>query len=198
MESSRIFPETPRTFCVTSKNSMKKTSHVGEAESDFLKAYEEHAENLFRFLIMKVSDKEMAQDLLQETFTRAWDYCVQGGVVQQWKPFLFRTGYNLVVDTYRKKRAVSLDAMIDDHGFAIPVNDDLRNIDRAEVKRIRAAIGSLEEMYRDVLLLRFTEDLPPKIIAEMIGLSENVVSVRINRGLQKLRELISSDQTKKL
>ena len=169
---------------------MEKPSHSSEAESDFLKAYEEHASGLFRFLAMKVSNKETAQDLLQETFTRAWDYCLKGEKILQWKPFLFRTAYNLVVDTYRKKRAVSLDMMIDDQGFSIPDDDDIQNVQRAEVKRVREAIDSLDELYRDVLLLRFSEDLPPKIIAEVTGLSENVVSVRIHRGLQKLKEII--------
>jgi RNA polymerase sigma-70 factor (ECF subfamily) len=126
----------------------------------------------------------------EETFTKTWDYCGKGGSIDQWKPFLFRTAYNLVVDTYRKKKTVSLDALIDDDGFAIPDHDDVRNVDRAEFARVRTAIDSLDETYRDVVLLRFTEDLPPREIARVTGLTENVVSVRLHRGVKMLREIL--------
>lgn len=162
----------------------------GEVEKAFMAAYDAHADGIFRFLITKVSDRDVARDLVQETYTKAWDYCAKGGAIDQWKPFLFRTAYNLVVDTYRKKKTVSLDALIDDDGFAIPDHDDVRNVNRAEFKRVRAAIDSLEDTYRDVVLLRFTEDLPPREIARVTGLTENVVSVRLHRGVKMLREML--------
>ncbi len=161
-----------------------------KVEQAFLQAYDAHADGLFRFLVSKVTDRDVARDLVQETFTKTWDYCGKGGSIDQWKPFLFRTAYNLVVDTYRKKKTVSLDALIDDDGFAIPDHDDVRNVDRAEFARVRTAIDSLDETYRDVMLLRFTEDLPPREIARVTGLTENVVSVRLHRGIKILREIL--------
>jgi RNA polymerase sigma factor (sigma-70 family) len=53
-------------------------------------------------------------------------------------------------------------------------------------------INSLDEKYSQVLTLRFVEDLGPKDIATIIGETENNVSVRINRGLAQLRELMNS------
>lgn len=179
-----------------SKKHMEQSSDATEAEKAFLKAYDELSGGLFRFLASKIADREVARDLMQETFTRAWDYSVEGGQIREWKPFLFRTAYNLVVDTYRKKRAVSLDMMIDDQGFSIIDRTDIASIDGAEVRRVRAAISGLDEIYRDVLLLRYTNDLPPSEIAKVLGLSENVVSVRIHRGLAKLRESITGKDKK--
>ena len=172
-----------------SGKSLREAASVSlEVEKKFLEAYDELADGLFRFIAMKISDREVAHDLVQEVFTRAWDYCGKGGVVEQWKPFLYRTAYNLVVDTYRKKRSVSLDAMIEDSGFAIPDEDDVRNVNRAEFSRVRTAIDSLDEAYRDIVLLRFTEDLPPREIARIMGLTENVVSVRLHRGVKMLKK----------
>jgi RNA polymerase sigma-70 factor (ECF subfamily) len=165
----------------------------GEVEKAFMAAYDAYADGLYRFLATKISDREVARDLVQETFTRAWDYCRNGGGIEQWKPFLFRTAYNLVVDTYRKKRTVSLDAMIEDTGFAIPDRDDVRSMNRAEATRVRNAIDMLDEAYRDILILRYTEDLPPREIARIMGLSENVVSVRIHRGIKILRTHLGPD-----
>lgn len=169
---------------------MEDTSFHTRAEREFLKAYDAHADGLFRFLCLKIADRETARDLMQETFTRVWDYRAKGGIIQEWKPFLFRTAYNLVVDTYRKKRSVSLDALIDDKGFAVPDDSDLVNVRKAEVARVRKAINALEEPYRDVLLLRYIEDLPPREIARITGLSENVVSVRLHRATAKLRTIV--------
>ena len=167
---------------------MEKPSIAKGPETAFMSAYEEYGDAVFRFCVMKVSDRDIARDITQETFTRAWDYCVQGNTIEQWKAFLFRTAYNLIVDTYRKKRSVSLDAMIDERDFAIPDEDDVRSINRAEAKRVRAEIQNLDETYRDVLILRYTEDLPPREIARIMGLTENVVSVRLHRGMKELRE----------
>ena len=61
--------------------------------------------------------------------------------------------------------------------------------------RVRKAIDELDETYRDILLMRFIEDLPPQDIARISGLSENVVSVRIHRGVEKLRTLLGPKNT---
>ena len=182
---------------VASKKLMENTSEQ-EGEKEFLAAYDEFGEKIFRFLTMKISDREIARDLTQETFTRAWDFCVEGGVIRDWKPFLYRTAYNLVVDVYRKKRTVSLDSLIDDQGFAVSDDgvDEKRVVTRAEMSRVRKGIDELDETYRDIILLRYTEDLPPKEIARITGLSENVVSVRIHRGVQKLREILGPENEK--
>src|SRR3989344_3073838 len=181
-------------FYVASKKLMKNTSQQ-EEEKEFLAAYDEHSSSLFRFLTMKIADREVARDLTQETFTRAWDFRQNGGVIREWKPFLFRTAYNLVVDVYRKKRAVSLDHLVDDQGFAVSDDsaDEKRTVARAEMSRVRKGIDQLDETYRDIILLRYTEDLPPKEIARITGLSENVVSVRIHRGIEKLKVILGPD-----
>ncbi len=171
-----------------SKKTMENPSHT-QGEKAFLAAYDQYADAIFRFLAMKISDREIARDLTQETFTRAWDFCVEGGEIREWKPFLYRTAYNLVVDSYRKKKSVSLDALIDDQGLAVPDESvsEKTTVMQAEMSRVRSAIGALDETYRDILILRYIDDLPPKDISRITGLSENVVSVRIHRGVEKLR-----------
>src|SRR3989344_5160525 len=67
-------------FYVARKKLMKNTSQQ-EEEKEFLAAYDEHSSSLFRFLTMKIADREVARDLTQETFTRAWDFRQNGGVI---------------------------------------------------------------------------------------------------------------------
>ena len=157
-----------------------------------MRAYDEHADTIFRFIAMKLSDREAARDLTQETFTRAWDFVSGGGVVDQWKAFLFRTAYNLVVDTYRKKKQVSLDEMIDEHEYEPADTSETHKVDVIEMRRVRKAIDELDETYRDVVMLRFLEDLPPREIARILKLTENVVSVRLHRGVKLLKHALNT------
>ena len=159
------------------------------AQEAFLAAYDEHADGLFRFILIKVSDRERAHDLVQETFTRAWDSLTRGTEVQQWKAFLFRIAYNLIVDSYRDKakRGTSLDALVDEHDFEAH-GDEISPETSAELSRVRKAIDALPETHRELVLLRFVDGLTPKDIAEVTGLTQNVVSVRIHRGVQLLKE----------
>jgi len=167
---------------------MAHTSKKKELEAQFLEAYEMYANDIFRFVAFKTSDREVAQDLLQETFTKTWDYCRSGNEVKKWKQFLFRTAYNLVIDTYRKKRAISLDALME-AGFSPEAGgtDAPNPTEHAEIVLMRNAIDKLDDTYRDIILLRYTENLSPAEIADILNLSENVVSVRIHRGIKKLR-----------
>jgi RNA polymerase sigma-70 factor (ECF subfamily) len=172
---------------------MSHTSYTKGTEAAYLAAYDEHADGIFRFIVSKISDREMAHDLVQETFTRVWDYCAEGGEVLQWKPFLFRTAYNLIVDHYRKKRSVSLDALMDEDGFIPADTTSISASDESEHARIRAHLRSLDDTYRDILMLRYIEDMPVRDIATALQLSENVVSVRIHRGIKILREKLHVD-----
>ena len=65
---------------------------------------------------------------------------------------------------------------------------DSRIVLSAEAKRVLEEMEKLEPIYKDVLYLRFTEDLTPKEIGKIIGETANVISVRIARGLEKLKE----------
>ncbi len=173
---------------------MPQPSNTPGVEKAFLAAYDLYADGIFRFIVSKTSNLEVGHDLVQETFTKAWDYCTKGGEVQQWKAFLFHTAYNLIVDYYRKKRSVSLDEMAEDQGF-IPVDASITPAnEEAEVTRIRIILSEMDDTYRDILMLRYIEDMSVKEIATTLDLRENVVSVRIHRGIKILREKLHVDQ----
>ena len=105
------------------------------------------------------------------------------------KAFLFTTARNLVIDEYRKKKTVSLDALSDE-GF--DVRSDLHDnvADRIDGARAIAFLSAIPKMYRDAIYMQYVEGLSLKEIAEITGESENNISVRIHRGLQKLREVM--------
>lgn len=161
-------------------------------EAQFLAAYETYADAIFRFCLVKTSDREVAADLMQEAFTRVWEYTQNGGEIQTWKSFLFRTANNLIIDHYRKKKSGSLDKLEEDVGF-LPVDEHTMDAQKqAEVSRALELLDTLEKAYRDPVYFRFVEGLTPRDIAAIMDVSENVVSVRIHRGIAQLREKLAA------
>ena len=159
-------------------------------EREFLASYEENADALFRHCYARVRDRDLAKDIVQEAFTRTWAYIAKGNKVDHLRAFLYRTLHNAIVDTMRKKRSVSLDVMNEEEGFE-PESEpsELPAEIREEIKEAVRLLSSLDEMYSTVITMRYINELTPSEIAKALDVSENVISVRIHRGVKQLREL---------
>ena len=165
-----------------------------EREQQFLSAYKENADALFRFCYLKVSDRELAKDLLQDVLMKAWDYVQKGNDVANMKSFLFKVARNAVIDEYRKKKTNSLDALRD-QGFDVGSNDHDDIIRGLDGDRAIALLATIPESYRDAIYMQYVEGLSLKEIAEITGETENNISVRIHRGMQKLRDIFRQTET---
>jgi len=158
-------------------------------KKEFLKAYEELHDALFRYIVLKISPRDKAVDLVQESFARAWEYVVRGEEIRSIKSLLYRIAHNLVVDEYRKKKESSLDKLIEE-GFDYG-NDPQESFEAViDGGKIIELAHSLDVKYRDAVIMRYVNDLSVKEIAEALGETENNISVRIHRGLEKLRGLL--------
>jgi len=168
---------------------MKEQNSV---QKQFLESYGELSEAIFRHCFFRVSDREVAVDLMQETFLKTWKHLQGGNDIYDIKAFLYKVTNNLIIDHYRKKKSVSLESLTEgeDSNFE-PTDDSYQDItSKAEVNLIMGKIAELEEPYRQAVIMRYVDGLPPKEIAEIIGETANNVSVRIVRGLEQLREKI--------
>lgn len=170
-------------------------------EAAFGEAYERYSDELFRHCALRLSDRERAMEITQEAFLKTWQYISQGHEVREVRPFLYRTLHNLIIDEYRKAKSYSLEGMLDEdtHSVEDLLPADETNtlesaIDRFEGARALAALRTLPDSYREVLVMRYVESLTPKEISEALGESENAVSVRIHRGLRKLKAELESKE----
>lgn len=171
-----------------------------DLERTFREAFEHHADELFRHASLRLSDRDRALELTQECFLKAWQYVQRGEEVREMRPFLYRTLRNLIIDEYRRSKSFSLDSMVeDDEGGVIESllpRDDTNTLeaamDRFDGAHAVSVIRELPDIYREVLTLRYVNDLTVPEIAASLGESENVVSVRMHRGLKKMRELLES------
>lgn len=163
-----------------------------ERKQKFIESYNEYKDAIFRYCYFKISDKEKATDFVSETFTRTWQYLLKGNEIDNMKTFLYTTAHHIIIDEYRKKKIISLDNLIDqgmDSYLDQEVEEDLYS--PFESMRVMEQVKQLPENYSSVLIMRYVHDLSVKDIARITNESENVISVRIHRGIVKLRELVA-------
>lgn len=184
------------------KRSSQEENARKSQEERFLKAFDEYADALFRHAVIRLSDHERAIELVHDTFTKAWGYVREGNEIETYRPFLYKVLGNAIIDEYRRRRTDSLDALLEDEGMDSGRFDDLQegSLEEAlialDAKRAVEALQHLQPLYREILTLRFVDGLGPKEIAQLIEETENVVSVRINRGLKLLREIVTQEGKK--
>lgn len=163
----------------------------------FLNMYESLADSVFRYCLFRISSKETATDLTQEVFTKFWDSLVKNNEIKNDRAFIFMIARNLVIDFYRKKKSVSLDEILDeneDNGIMISGEGQKENIEMSsEARFVMDKISELEPKDQQIVYLRFIEDLKPKDIAEVLGISANAVSVRLIRAMDRLRHITGYD-----
>jgi RNA polymerase sigma-70 factor (ECF subfamily) len=164
-----------------------------ELQKQFDEIYNAEREAVYRFCLLRTSDKEIAQDFAQDTFMRFWKVLIDSErkPVKNHRTFLFTIARNLIIDWYRKKKSLSLEALMEgqdgegNSGFAPALEGSVET--KVEAEYLIRKIEGLSEPYRHAVYLRCVEELKPREIAQILDESVNVISVRISRGLRQLR-----------
>lgn len=163
-------------------------------EMEFSKAYDELSDAIFRHCFFRVSDREVALDLVQETFFKVWRSISSGSEVENMKALLFKTASNLIIDYYRKKKSFSLDEMSEEIDFD-PSGEDHSEIEKnAEWSIVKSVLNKLDEKNKEVMILRYVDGFSVGEVAEILGESENVVSVRLHRATAKAKEIFNNEK----
>ena len=157
---------------------------------------------LMRYLMFLTGRREVAEDLFQETWIRVLLRGAQFNGKARFDTWLFTIARNLVIDLSRKKTMASLDEMQDpgedERPFEIaaegpsPLDEFCSRENAAEVT---AVLLELHPTYREVLLLRFQEELPLEEIASVTRAPLSTVKSRLYRGLAALRPEIEKLRT---
>lgn len=159
---------------------------------EYSKAYDDFADAIFRHCYFRVFNQDKARDLTQETFTKVWSYISKGNDIDNLRAFLYKTATNLIIDDSRKKKESSLDQLQED-GMELQYDHQTNIESKIEATRVLKIIKQIDEKYRDVVIMRYIDDLKPEEIAEIIRETPNNVSVRLNRGIKKVREILLQD-----
>lgn len=145
--------------------------------------YDTHAESLRRYIYRRVSDYSLAEDLCNEVFVRMLEglstYQERGLPIEAW---MYRIAQARIIDVYRwRNRHPS--TPIADFDISAPTNNQVESDEM-----FRAMIATLNDEQRQVLLMRYRDDLTFAEIAKALDRSEGAVKQLKRRGLQQLKE----------
>ena len=157
----------------------------------FDRIYKSYSVPIYRFVYIKISSKQTAEDLTSEVFVRFWKTFQKSGQdrILNPKAFLYKVAKNVIVDFYRKQTQ-PLPLPIDE---VVELADSSQDIGQKELalsdqEQIQKAIKNLKDEDQDVILWYYLDQMPVGEIAEIIDKSENAVRVMIHRAMQELRE----------
>lgn len=158
----------------------------------FLEAYEQFAGAIFRHCFFRLNaSREEALDLTQETFFHAWRYMSSGREIKNVRAFLYKIATNLIIDRIRKKKSLSLDSLkeigFDPENVNVPESAEFKT----EINQLKFLMKDLKPKDRELLVMRFGEDMSIPEIAVILDESENNISVRLHRAIKKLQEIFN-------
>lgn len=163
----------------------------GNSES-FGVLYDHYLPKIYRFILVKTSHREQAEDLTHQTFLKAWEgisgYNDKGHPFGSW---LYRIARNTVVDHYRKNKIrISIEDVSPE---ALGIDDSLTaNLEiKFEWREVLGAMRDLSEVEQDILIMRFVEDMPHTEVAKAVNKSESAVKVIQHRAIKKLKETLT-------
>src|SRR3989344_3331558 len=133
----------------------------------------------------------MAQDLTQNTFLKAWKsilkYSSKRGSFQA---FLFAIARNLVIDWSRKRKELSLEVIEEP---AIADNSEEAVFRNEKKQMVYRALANLDNQEKEIVILRYFEELTFSEIANVLGKREGAIRVRVNRALKKMKEHLKEE-----
>jgi RNA polymerase sigma-70 factor, ECF subfamily len=152
---------------------------------------------LLRYLLYLTSSRELAEDLFQEVWMRVLMRGAQFNAKARFDTWLFAIARNLVIDYRRKRTLASLDELVDgssddDRPVSFEISDEQptpfdRLASREDAERVAEALLQLDTVYREVLVLRFHEDMSLQGIATVTRAPLSTVKSRLYRGLASIK-----------
>lgn len=175
-------------FCYT-HNIMKKTDaelvkNAKQNKEEFDALYKRYIEKIYNYFWYRVGhDQDVAEDLAQETFVRAYQALPQFKVTKKsYLSYLLTIAHNLLVNYYRSPKPISIEAtgvdVPEEIWSTIETKDNIRSMWRA--------VQQLPPNEQDILYLKYQEGYNISEIAEIIGKSENAVKLSLSRIRKKL------------
>ncbi len=159
-------------------------------------------EKLFTYILFVVRDREMANDMFQETFFKVVSRLQQGKYIANGKfsAWLMRIAHNVIMDWYRQQRAQNI--------VDAPKENDLSNVgstllessregelvNNQVMEDVRRMMSHLPASQREVLFMRFYQQMSFKEIAEATGVSINTALGRMRYAILNLRRMTREHQ----
>ena len=177
--------------------------------SDFIKGNENslevlikrHKQRLYSFIYSKVLNRDIAEDVFQDTFIKVIRTLKKGNYNEEGKflPWVMRIAHNLVIDHFRKTNRMATFKNTDEFDIFSVIGDGNLNAEKKMIQEqihtdVRALIEELPEEQKEVLIMRMYRDMSFKEISENTGVSINTALGRMRYALMNMRKLIEKNK----
>lgn len=177
------------------EESVIREAAQGVAEA-FGRLYDHYLPQIYRFVAAKVSNQTEAEDIVHEVFLSAWQniegYKHKGLPFSSW---LYRIARNRVIDYYRLHKPIIALENVDPDAVKVASSIELALDTKISWDRVQDAMRDLTETEKDVLLLRFVNDLAPREIAAALEKSEGAVRVIQHRAIHALKKRLTESES---
>ncbi|MDO8667578.1 MAG: RNA polymerase sigma factor [bacterium] len=165
----------------------------------FVRAYDLYVDQLYRFIYFKVGNREEAEDLCSAVFLKTWHYILKDNLkdYKTLKALLYKISRNLIIDHYRKTKGRETVSLDDENGIKVADEKQSPHYDmefKADLLVLESKLPELKDEYREIIILRFINELSIKEIAEVLDKSRGNVRILIYRSLNALKGLLSQDE----
>jgi len=186
---------------IKEKDSVLVKGCINGCERSLAVLIERHKLKIYNFIYSKVFDRDIAEDIFQDTFIKVIKTLRKDAYQEEGKflPWVMRISHNLVIDHFRKSNRIPIFESKDEFDIFQIIGDDAPNIesnmiDRQVVEDLQKLIIELPDDQREVLTMRLYKDMSFKEIAETTGVSINTALGRMRYAVINIRKLIEEHQ----
>ncbi len=178
------------------KSSIKNIFSSGRKQSDrevFIKAYDLYVDQIYRFIYFKVGNKEDAEDLSSAVFLKSWNHVKENNLssFKNLRSLFYKIARNCVIDHYRTNHSLNNQSLSQEIEIVDEKNDIARKTEKDwDLTVLETKLPDLKDEYREIIILRFINDLSISQIAEILDKSKGNIRVMIYRALNALKQLV--------
>lgn len=169
---------------------LKKSIHNPTA---FAPIYEKYYLQLFKFVIQRVENNEIAAEIVSDVFAKAIfnlkKYKFKGMPFSAW---LYRVAYNEIANLHRKKKKLRTVNIPDDSWNLFQLEETHTEDHSSSINKMKVCLQKLKPHEVELIEMRFFEERPFKEVGEILGLTTENARVKTHRAIKKLQKLFKA------
>lgn len=176
-------------------------NYIGGDESSLEKLIRKHKSRIYNFIFSKVLNRDIAEDIFQDTFIKVIKTLKRGFYNEEGKflPWIMRIAHNLVIDHFRRNNRIPKFESNNDYDIFQNLSDSSLNAEKSIIKDqvssdLQVLVEELPLDQKDVVIMRLYRDMSFKEIAENTGVSINTALGRMRYAIINLRKMINDNQ----
>lgn len=181
----------------TNTDAVLVSAYMKGDESALSELITRHKQRIYSFIYSKVFDRDVSEDIFQDTFIKVIRTLKRGAYNEEGKflPWVMRIAHNLVIDHFRKNNRMPKFENSGDFNIFSVLSDSSLNAEKSMIKGqvendVRRLIEELPDDQKEVLVMRMYKDMSFKEISEQTGVSINTALGRMRYALINLRKVI--------